>query len=194
MAYLNTIIAYHGCDQSIVNKILNAETREHLLPSKNDYDWLGSGIYFWENDPVRALEWARSRRGKKGSSKIENPSCIGAMINTGYSFDLTTRAGLNMLKEAYKEFETSIKISGLECPSNEPAHKKDDERLLRKLDCAVINYIHAKNKDNPFDSVRSTFTEGSELYKGAGFREKNHIQICVINTNCIMGYFKPVIF
>jgi len=35
------------------------------------------------------------------------------------------------------------------------------------------------------------FPEGKELYKGAGFREKNHIQLCVVNPNCIMGYFEP---
>jgi len=26
---------------------------------------------------------------------------------------------------------------------------------------------------------------------GAGFKEKNHIQICVRNRNCIKGYFLP---
>jgi hypothetical protein len=25
-----------------------------------------------------------------------------------------------------------------------------------------------------------------------GFREKNHIQICVRNLNCIKGYFTPI--
>lgn len=35
------------------------------------------------------------------------------------------------------------------------------------------------------------FCEGQELYPNAGFREKNHIQICVCNPNCIKGYFLP---
>ena len=35
------------------------------------------------------------------------------------------------------------------------------------------------------------FWEGQELYPNAGFREKNHIQICVCNPNCIKGYFLP---
>ncbi len=26
--------------------------------SKNDYDWLGLGMYFWENNYDRTLEWA----------------------------------------------------------------------------------------------------------------------------------------
>ena len=43
-----------------------------------------------------------------------------------------------------------------------------------------------------FDSVRCAFWEGEELYPGAGFKEKNHIQICVRNHNCIKGYFRPL--
>ncbi|TSA32147.1 MAG: hypothetical protein D4R64_16610 [Porphyromonadaceae bacterium] len=40
-------------------------------------------------------------------------------------------------------------------------------------------------------SVRGVFFEGKELYPNSGFREKNHIQICVRNPNCIKGYFLP---
>ena len=35
------------------------------------------------------------------------------------------------------------------------------------------------------------FWEGKPLYPNAGFAEKNHIQICVCNPNCIKGYFLP---
>ena len=67
--------------------------------------------------------------------------------------------------------------------------------LLRNLDCAVIEYLHInRDIDNmkPFDSVRSAFIEGKPLYENAGFHEKNHIQICVRNPNCIKGYFLPL--
>ena len=62
----------------------------------------------------------------------------------------------------------------------------------RKLDCFLINTLVAQEKDKgtEYDSVRGVFFEGNELYKNAGFREKNHIQIAVINPNCIKGYFK----
>ena len=83
----NLIIGFHGCDESVVRKVVNGE--ENLIPSTNDYDWLGNGIYFWENNEARA------------------------------------------------------------------------------------------------------FWEGHSLYPNAGFAEKNHIQICVCNPNCIKGYFLP---
>ena len=44
----NLVIGFHGCDQSVVEKVIAGKTE--LLASTNDYDWLGSGIYFWENN------------------------------------------------------------------------------------------------------------------------------------------------
>ncbi len=66
--------------------------------------------------------------------------------------------------------------------------------LLRELDCAVIETLHQirKNEGLPmFDSIRGVFWEGESLYPNAGFREKDHIQICIRNPNCIKGYFLP---
>jgi hypothetical protein len=66
--------------------------------------------------------------------------------------------------------------------------------LLRDLDCAVIESVHMRRSrqgQQPFDSVRSVFYEGGELYPNAGFREKDHVQICVRNPNCIKGFFVP---
>ena len=42
--YQRTVIAYHGCDESVVRRVLL--TGDHLSASENDYDWLGYGIYF----------------------------------------------------------------------------------------------------------------------------------------------------
>ena len=67
--------------------------------------------------------------------------------------------------------------------------------MKRNLDCAVIEILHSTNKTldkTSYNSVRGVFFEGNELYPGAGFKEKNHIQICVRDTKCIKGYFKPL--
>jgi len=65
---------------------------------------------------------------------------------------------------------------------------------MRFLDCAVIEYTHSflKSKQEQFfDSVRAAFIEGDPIYPGAGFNEKTHIQICIINADCIKGFFIP---
>jgi len=61
------------------------------------------------------------------------------------------------------------------------------------LDCAVIRYAVAlaQAEGIKFDSVRAVFWEGEALYPGAGFRTHNHIQLSIINPNCIKGIFLP---
>jgi len=38
------ILGFHGCDESVVEKVLKGN--DDLITSKNEYDWLGNGIYF----------------------------------------------------------------------------------------------------------------------------------------------------
>ena len=42
-----------------------------------------------------------------------------------------------------------------------------------------------------FDSVRAAFSEGKPLYDGARFMSQNHIQLAILNPNCIKGIFLP---
>lgn len=186
----NLMIGFHGCDQSVVDKV--AAGKENLLASTNDYDWLGRGIYFWENNEERALEWAIELSKRPGSS-IKQPAVIGAIIDLGYCFDLTDTAYLRELKKAYDAAIEFCRISGEPVPENKNVGTSTD-LLLRKLDCFVIGTMHRVNKEankRAYDSVRGVFWEGKPLYPNAGFAEKNHIQICVCNPNCIKGYFLP---
>lgn len=48
----NLIIGFHGCDKSTADSIILGEIQ--LKESKNKYDWLGNGMYFWEQNLSRA--------------------------------------------------------------------------------------------------------------------------------------------
>lgn len=187
------ILGFHGCDKSVAEDILNNKT--DLNFSINDYDWLGHGIYFWENSPSRALEFARFLRDHPERSKkpIKEPSVLGAVINLGYCLDLLDYQMLNTLKMSYDVFKQAMENQGKKLPVNKNVGSSKD-LLLRELDCAVIETFHEinlKKAGNSYDSVRGVFWEGDFLYPYAGFREKDHIQICVRNPNCIKGYFVP---
>jgi ribulose-5-phosphate 4-epimerase/fuculose-1-phosphate aldolase len=69
------ILGFHGTDQSIVDDVLNG--KGDLKERDNVYDWLGHGIYFWDNSPSRAMDWAIELSKRKGS-KIKKPAVIGA--------------------------------------------------------------------------------------------------------------------
>ena len=51
------ILGFHGCDESVRDKVIS-EKGILLNPSENDYDWLGNGVYFWENNCKRAMDFA----------------------------------------------------------------------------------------------------------------------------------------
>lgn len=40
----NLVIGFHGCDKSVVDKVIAGE--DSLIASTNDYDWLGMGFIF----------------------------------------------------------------------------------------------------------------------------------------------------
>lgn len=185
----NLYIGFHGCDKSVAEMILNGGS---LKPSQNDYDWLGHGIYFWENNEQRALQFAEEAAKRKTSS-IKKPFVLGAVIDLGYCLDLTDMSCLAEVKQSYDALRKAFIKAGKILPINKNIGKNGD-MLLRQLDCAVIEYEHTINEIanmKSFDSVRGVFVEGAELFPGGGIKEKNHIQICVRNPNCIKGYFLP---
>jgi len=58
-------------------------------------------------------------------------------------------------------------------------------------DLTLAERIVAGEVQQPFDTARGFFLEGRELYPTAGFRELDHIQICVRSSKQIIGYFLP---
>ena len=188
MSRLHTsfVLGYHGCDRQVGEKILSGKTG--FKKSEEEFDWLGPGVYFWEADPKRALEWAQEKA--KGGSYRE-PFAIGAVIDLGNCLDLMSRDSLDLLKSSYESLVEARKKGGLgPLPSNSG---KPPDFGLRKRDCAVIRHLHEAISDSdgePFDSVRGLFTEGKEIYPGAGFLEKTHVQIAVCNLAAIKGTFR----
>jgi hypothetical protein len=189
------VLGFHGCDKSIRDEIVSKKG-VILEPSSNEYDWLGMGSYFWENNYTRALEFATflmDNQPHNSKQKIKEPAVLGAVIDLGHCLDLLESENLLLLKEGYRLLKKSKDDYNLEIPQNIPLRTNGD-LLKRFLDCAVIETIHTFNNDMKkprFDSVRGVFFEGSDLYYNAGFKEKNHIQIAVRNPNCIKGYFIP---
>ena len=182
------VLGYHGCDRETGEKLLKNEA---FRPSENSYDWLGSGVYFWESNPDRALEWSRFQIERKNVPEgVETePFVVGAVIDLGFTLDLIGTNGSNALEKAYIALQKLFANSGDEIPENSGG----EDFLLRKLDCMVINHLHQSRQlsgEQPFDTVRAVFTEGKPLYPTAGFRRKTHIQICVRNPECIKGVFR----
>jgi len=184
------VYGFHGTDKDKALKILNQE--EDFIQSDNSYDWLGGGVYFWENNYERAKQYALEDQKRKDSN-IKEPFVLGAMIDLGNCLDLLDQKYLDYLSKTYILLKESLCKKGKSLPLNSPYSADDFDFKKRDLDCAVIRYAHelAQQESEPFDSVRAAFWEGSLLYENAGFRKQNHIQIAVVNPNCIKGIFLP---
>ena len=168
-------------------RLLNGS--DQLRPSDNPWDWLGPGVYFWEQNPYRALEYAveAARKNQKFSGKIKTPFVIGAIIELGTCLNLVEPNSISIVKEAHANLLELVQDSGEQMPVNKGAN--------RRLDCAVIKYVHESNKRKGYlryDTIRSPFQEGGPIYDGANFTDRLHIEICVLNTDLIKGYFLPL--
>jgi len=194
--YQRPIVGYHGCDLSVVEDVLLKDTP--MKPSLNDYDWLGNGIYFWENGPDRALAYAAAKQRREGGrSSIKKPAVLGAYLHLGRCFDLTDIWATKQLRTQYNLMAKQFSAAGLTLPENKSGFIKDSDFVLRFLDCAVIQETvddHDEQfPDKKIQTVRGIFTEGGETYPGAGFHLKTHVQVAVRDTSCILGFFKPKI-
>lgn len=184
------VLGFHGCDKAVGMDVLTNPSK-HLKKSDNHYDWLGSGIYFWENDPERAMQFAKQGMGGKVTKgKIKNPFVVGAVIDLGLCCNLFDQAALQEMQRAHKFMQSSFEKFELVMPENGKGH------MLRPLDKLVIEHMHTlRQVMEPtlpeYQTMRAGFIEGDPLFPGTSICEKNHIQIAVRDPSCIKGYFLP---
>lgn len=184
------VYGFHGMDKEAALKILNQESE--FRHSNNAYDWLGSGVYFWENNFERARQYAIEDSERKHSS-IKVPFVLGSVIELRNCLDLLDQRYNDLIRLAHKQLKRSLEAEGKTLPKNRNFGSSDFDFKARELDCAVIRYACALADDagESFDSVRAAFIEGEPLYEGSKFYSNNHIQLAIINPNCIKGIFLP---
>ncbi len=193
----NILIGFHGCDESVRDQLLTRP--KNIKISEKPFDWLGHRFYIWENNYDRALEWAKDKQ-KRG--KIKKASVIGVVFTLDYCLDLIDSEFIKILSDYYELMEKDFSQIGKLLPKNKDV--KEDEhkdKLIRELDCAVIEYLHQKIKEEiqgdentsikEFDTTRGVFIEGGPAFPGAGVQKKSHLQVCIRNMKCIKGFFLP---
>lgn len=171
------VYGFHVCDREVAEQLVSGFEKPWL--SRNEYDWLGEGMYFFESDPDRARLFGEAVRKepKLSRGEIKIPAVIGAVIELKSCLDLTTVQGRHLLALAEKTL------------SNPSLQNRESSR---KRDCAAITALHQLRQDagsEPFGVVRAAFREGSPLYQSAVLHAADHLQIAVIDLRCIKGFF-----
>lgn len=147
----------------------------NLKVSSNLWDWLGDGIYFWEDSLDRAIVWAE--RLHPGEAAV-----IETRVRLGRCLDLFDTKWVPALKAAYEDLASVCKRKGQILPVNHGGN--------HGLDRAVINNICENSYD--FDTVRGPFLEGSAIFPGSMLPNLIHVQIAVRNARMIIGPLKMV--
>ena len=175
--YPLTVLAFHGTSEKVAESVLSGKTE--LKVSANPWEWLGNGVYFWENAPERALRWAIER-------KKDKPTVIGAIIQVGRCLNLMDKSSNLPIIQAYERSKELFAMKGLDLPAN--------SGKFHYRDAIVLNTLHSIADDNgiPYDTVRASYIEGDPLFEGTEIRSDTHIQICVRDPKkSIVAYFRP---
>lgn len=182
-----TVIGYHGCASSFAQKLMagGAAAISSWQESNNAYDWLGRGIYFWEDGAPRALRWA-TEQAKRRQWK-EKPAVVGAIIRLGACMDLLNEQYTALLGQAHGLLASEF----IESEKALPANRGGTDLVQRDLDCLVINYAVEYFEELKLQTVRGAFLEGPEIYPGTLLKQHTHIQIAVRDRSCILGVFIP---
>ncbi|MEO8903847.1 MAG: hypothetical protein ABI488_16160 [Polyangiaceae bacterium] len=189
MQYDRLVIGYHGCSAEVAEAILDGG---EFVPSENEHDWLGRGIYFWEYGLDRAWQWARV-------NAPDAPSVVGAIIQLGNCFDLLDTRFTGVLAKMAGPYVKTLENFGRQVPRN---RGRDGDMKGRYFDCALVNWCLDFLADQPAESravyqcVRGSFQEGGAVYEDpSGLRsaifKESHIQIAVRDSRCIIGTFRP---
>lgn len=183
--YHRIIVGYHGTSRKRADEIVRTQS---FTPSRNDHDWLGHGVYFWEYAPRQAYWWAYRRH--KGDAAV-----VASMLRLGQCLDLLDPENARDLQRFHDVLDSSYRAQGRELPRNHNTRKFRD--------CAVLETyyksVQAKGA-SPVQTSRGVNvpTPGSAGMDGGGTRlwERSwltleaHIQICVREDAmkaCIVG-------
>ena len=159
---------YHGTSVERADSIIETG---RFVPSRNDWDWLGHGIYFWEHAPLRALQWARARYRHRAivlEATIALSSCLDL---NDLRYTSAVRIAYDSLRDAYLSARKPL-----------PANR----RKARYLDCLVLNYLSTYILPE-CESIRAPFLEGEPIYEGSMLLSQSHIQLVVRAHSCILS-------
>ena len=191
---------YHGTTLSAARAILS---KGAFRPSEGDYHWLGPGVYFWQDAPLRAYEWARGRALKSG----DEAAVIGAEIELSNILDLTDIGGIKLVKRAHALLREVEAVGEGWIP---PEQRMPRQRALALADAdGNLHHIGGPVKGNAgfnqldhkvmervgllieeehryrLNSIRCAFLEGRMIYASSYIFDRNHVQIVVLEPTVI---------
>ena len=166
------VYGYHGTSREKAQEIIDCG----FNLSTNDYDWLGTGVYFFQDAPVRALAWASERYP-------DSPAVIKSQLVLENCMDLLDIDWYPIIRETYAMFVCEYQKANIPLPRQNPQRSK-----AHRLDCAFFNYIVEKileSQEETIGSIRAVFNEGDRIYPNSAIYDRSDIQILIRDLSLI---------
>lgn len=163
-----TARGFHGTTELAGRRILE----DGFSVSQNDYDWLGDGIYFFQDAPQLALDWARQK-------STAFPCVLEAHILIKDFIDLLDPKWSTWLANVHDRYVIELKAAKKLAPMQRGG--------AHRLDRAVLNYAVAVRTAEGYHvgGIRGAFVEGRPVFPNSALFTKSHIQIAVRDRSYI---------
>jgi hypothetical protein len=163
------IRGYHGTSTTHAAVILH----DGFLPSDNDYDCLGDGVYFFEDGLAQAGAWATRAHPSE-------PAVVEADVRLEDCMDLKNSLGwVPLLAHVHDEVLRVSRQQGLPLPRQTGSTHRLD-RVVIEVTVAIL-----KREGTPIRSVRAVFAEGAPAFPGSFLSEGFHVQVAVRDADLI---------
>lgn len=161
---------FHGTS---IEKAMKIVEDQWIIPSENVFDWLGHGVYFWEESYQRARQWAERKY-------LSKAAVVSTDVKLGHCMNLFDSSWSTVIKRAYEDLHQKHQLDKIPLPVNRAGR--------RELDCAVVNAIAENIYD--IDTVRAAYIEGEPAFPTSLFVGLAHIQMVARNPDIIVGRYE----
>lgn len=165
---MRRVTGFHGTSSLAADTIL----AEGFLSSRNPFDWLGDGVYFFQDGSDDAWRWARKNFG-------EDAVVMRAEVDLDGCMDLLEREWFELLAYAHDAVVEQHRSAGLRLPKQ--------GGLAHGMDRLVVNFAVGvlEAEGMHIRSVRGVFAEGRPAFAGSALLDLAHIQIAVRDTDAL---------
>lgn len=198
------VYGYHGTSEKRAAHILTPSSQNlfNFNPSANDYDWLGHGIYFFQDYSIHVVEHAEAAARQDACA----PAVLQFEIDLTDCLDLGDYRKQNLVLNAFKLCDDMARASGVPLPRQQslvrelaegiPGRKQDlpGQGGPHRLDCYILNHARliAQKKDKHIKSARGIFVEGKPIYENSHFHSRAHVQIAVFDQSVIRRFVRRI--
>ncbi|MCK9526103.1 MAG: hypothetical protein M0R49_09285 [Limnochordia bacterium] len=151
---------YHGTTRANADEILRSG---RFRFSTEEQEWLGRGIYFFENDPRQARNWCMKAR------KYPEWAVLRSKIEANVVIDLVDTETF----ERFRSIANRMKMRYTKLRDGRPRHL---------INSVVLNAMY---EAEPYDLVRGIFEVPSTYTVDRTNIKQYQIQLCVRNLQCV---------